>query len=83
MKKLKIQEADLPEFIDATKKYYVLEITNKERSYVMSASNHKDLESWFKSIASKIESHRTNNFINENLNKMNKIEQEIAERDEQ
>ena len=48
----------------------------------MSASNHKDLESWFKSIENKIESHRTNKFIDENLKKMDKIEQEIAERDE-
>lgn len=37
MKKLKIQETNLPEYINAQKKYYILEITNAQGTHVMSA----------------------------------------------
>ena len=74
MKKLKEQEGNLPEYIDTKKKYYIIEIMNEKRTYVLSASNQKDLEGWFISIENKIDSHQTNKFISETLKKINEIE---------
>ena len=40
----------LPSYINRNSSYYILEIVNESRSYVLRAKSHFDLEEWFNAI---------------------------------
>jgi len=51
----------LPPYIkNRDKSYYILEIENESRPYVLAAKSHFDLEEWFNAIYAQIESLKTN-----------------------
>ena len=54
----------LPSYIkDRNSSYFVLEIENESRLFVMRAKSHFDLEEWFNAIYAQIESLKTNRAI--------------------
>ena len=58
----------LPAYIEqlGSKSYYILEIENDSRTYVLQAKSHFDLEEWFNAIFAQIESLKTNKAIVKN-----------------
>lgn len=73
--------SNMPAYIKDKKSYYVLEIENESRKYVLSAKSHFDLEEWFNAIYAQIESLNTNRLLMRNSINIVKKEQEIAQRD--
>lgn len=55
---------ELPSYIkDRNSSYYILEIVNETRPFVLQAKSHFDLEEWFNAIFAQIESLKTNRAI--------------------
>ena len=72
----------LPPYLKDKKSYYVLEIENESRKYVLSAKSHFDLMEWFNAIYAQIESLNTNRLLAKTSSNTIKKEQEIAHRDQ-
>ena len=53
----------LPSYLKDKKTYYVLEIENESRKYVLAAKSHFDLMEWFNAIYAQIESLNTNRLL--------------------
>ena len=54
----------LPSYIkNRNSSYYILEIENESRPFVLQAKSHFDLEEWFNAIYAQIESLKTNRAI--------------------
>lgn len=53
----------LPLYINRSSSYYILEIENESRPFVLRAKSHFDLEEWFNAIYAQIESLKTNRAI--------------------
>ena len=71
----------LPSYLKDKKTYYVLEIENESRKYVLAAKSHFDLMEWFNAIYAQIESLNTNRLLAKTSSNTIKKEQEIAQRD--
>ena len=56
----------LPSYINRNSSYYILEIVNESRSFVLRAKSNFDLEEWFNAIFAQIESLKTNRAIMRN-----------------
>ena len=68
----------LPSYINRNSSYYILEIVNESRSYVLRAKSHFDLEEWFNAIYAQIESLKTNRAIMKNTFNIWTIEKNMA-----
>ena len=56
----------LPSYLKNEKSYYMLEIENESRKYILKAKSHFDLEEWFNAIYAQIESLSTNRLLVKN-----------------
>ena len=73
----------LPAYIkDRNSSYYILEIENESRPFVLQAKSHFDLEEWFNAIFAQIESLKTNRAIARNLQNIRAKEHELAVSDQ-
>lgn len=73
----------LPSYIkNRNSAYYILEIENESRPFVLSAKSHFDLEEWFNAIFAQIESLKTNRAIQRNTQNIRAKEQEMAVADQ-
>jgi len=69
----------LPSYIkNWNQQYYILEIENESRPFVLQAKSHFDLEEWFNAIFAQIESLKTNRAIQRNKLNIRVKEQEMA-----
>ena len=73
----------LPPYIkDRNSSYFILEIENESRPFVLQAKSHFDLEEWFNAIFAQIESLKTNRAITRNIQNIRAKEHELAVSDQ-
>ena len=72
----------LPSYIDRNSSYYILEIENDSRCFVLRAKSHFDLEEWFNAIYAQIESLKTNRAITRSTQNIRAKEHEMAVADQ-
>lgn len=73
----------LPTYIkNRNSSYYILEIENESRPFVLQAKSHFDLEEWFNAIFAQIESLKTNRAIHRNQVNIRGKEHEMAVADQ-
>ena len=73
----------LPDYIkDRNSSYFILEIENESRPFVLRAKSHFDLEQWFNAIYAQIESLKTNRAINRTTLNVKVKEKEMAVADQ-
>jgi len=73
----------LPSYIkNRNSSYYILEIENESRPFVLQAKSHFDLEEWFNAIFAQIESLKTNRAILRNQVNIRAKEHEMAVADQ-
>lgn len=73
----------LPSYIkNRNSSYYILEIENETRPFILQAKSHFDLEEWFNAIYAQIESLKTNRAIQSSTKRIREREKEMAVEDQ-